>query len=37
MPEIDKKWYVVRAAGGKERKAKEYIENEVNVLTWKIV
>ncbi|NLA15982.1 MAG: transcription termination/antitermination factor NusG [Bacteroidales bacterium] len=27
-----KKWYVVRAAGGKEKKAKEYIENEVKRL-----
>ena len=25
MSEIAKKWYVVRAAGGKEKKAKEYI------------
>jgi len=29
MSEISKKWYVVRAAGGKEKKAKEYIENEI--------
>ena len=29
MGEIAKKWYVVRAAGGKEKKAKEYIENEI--------
>lgn len=29
MSEITKKWYVVRAAGGKERKAKEYIEKEI--------
>lgn len=29
MAELTKKWYVVRAAGGKESKAKEYIENEV--------
>jgi len=28
MDEPVKKWYVLRAAGGKERKAKEYIENE---------
>jgi transcriptional antiterminator NusG len=28
----DKKWYVVRAAGGKEKKAKEYIENEIKRL-----
>lgn len=32
MSEITKKWYVVRAAGGKENKAKEYIENEVKRL-----
>ena len=33
MSEIaNKKWYVVRAAGGKEKKAKEYIENEIKRL-----
>lgn len=32
MSEITKKWYVLRAAGGKERKAKEYIENEIKQL-----
>ncbi|MBE6226107.1 MAG: transcription termination/antitermination factor NusG [Bacteroidales bacterium] len=32
MSEIAKKWYVVRAAGGKEKKAKEYIENEIKRL-----
>ena len=32
MSEIAKKWYVVRAAGGKEKKAKEYIEAEVKNL-----
>ena len=32
MGEIAKKWYVVRAAGGKEKKAKEYIENEIKRL-----
>lgn len=26
-----KKWYVIRAIGGKEKKVKEYIENEINV------
>jgi len=26
---FEKKWYVVRAVGGKEKKVKEYIENEV--------
>ena len=32
MSEIAKKLYVVRAAGGKEKKAKEYIENEIKRL-----
>lgn len=32
MSENTKKWYVIRAAGGKEKKAKEYIENEVKRL-----
>jgi transcription termination/antitermination protein NusG len=32
MSDTSKKWYVVRAAGGKEKKAKEYIENEVKRL-----
>ena len=32
MSELAKKWYVVRAAGGKEKKAKEYIENEIKRL-----
>ena len=32
MSEITKKWYVLRAAGGKEKKAKEYLENEVRRL-----
>ena len=33
MSEIaNKKWYVVRTAGGKEKKAKEYIENEIKRL-----
>ena len=32
MSEEPKKWYVVRAAGGKEKKAKEYIENEIKRL-----
>jgi len=30
MAEVTKKWYVVRTAGGKEKKAKEYIEKEVS-------
>ncbi len=29
---LQKKWYVLRAVGGKERKVKEYIENEINRL-----
>jgi transcriptional antiterminator NusG len=29
MSENDKKWYVLRAIGGKEKKVKEYIENEI--------
>ena len=32
MSERAKKWYVVRTAGGKEKKAKEYIEKEVAAL-----
>ena len=29
MSENDKKWYVLRAVGGKEKKVKEYIETEI--------
>ncbi len=29
MSENTKKWYVVRTAGGKEKKAKEYLEKEI--------
>jgi transcriptional antiterminator NusG len=32
MEELTKKWYVLRAIGGKEKKAKEYIENEITRL-----
>jgi len=32
MSENVKKWYVIRAIGGKEKKVKEYIENEINRL-----
>lgn len=32
MEELTKKWYVLRAIGGKEKKAKEYIENEISRL-----
>ncbi|MDG5799846.1 transcription termination/antitermination protein NusG [Marinilabiliaceae bacterium ANBcel2] len=30
MSEIEKKWYVLRAIGGKEKKVKEYIESEIS-------
>ena len=29
MAENDKRWYVLRAIGGKEKQVKEYIENEI--------
>jgi transcriptional antiterminator NusG len=29
MNESEKKWYVLRAVGGKEKKVKEYIDNEI--------
>src|SRR6056297_996572 len=32
MSEIEKKWYVLRAIGGKEKKVKEYIESEIDRL-----
>ncbi|MBI5217804.1 MAG: transcription termination/antitermination factor NusG [Bacteroidia bacterium] len=32
MSEADKKWYVVRAISGKEKKVKEYIESEISRL-----
>ncbi len=32
MSDIEKKWYVIRAIGGKERKVKEYIESEISGL-----
>lgn len=31
MSEVSKKWYVVRTAGGKEKKAKEYIDKEIEI------
>ncbi|MCL2683057.1 MAG: transcription termination/antitermination protein NusG [Bacteroidales bacterium] len=31
MSEQVKKWYVVRAIGGKEKKAKEYLEKEIQI------
>lgn len=32
MSDIEKKWYVVRAISGKEKKVKEYIESEIAAL-----
>ena len=32
MGEIDKKWYVLRAIGGKEKRVKEFIESEISRL-----
>ena len=32
MSDIEMKWYVLRAIGGKEKKAKEYIESEISRL-----
>lgn len=32
MSDVEKKWYVLRAIGGKERKVKEYIESEIKKL-----
>ena len=32
MADNDKKWYVLRAIGGKEKKVKEYIESEIAAL-----
>ncbi|WP_026475042.1 transcription termination/antitermination protein NusG [Alkaliflexus imshenetskii] len=29
MSELERKWYVLRAIGGKEKKVKEYIESEI--------
>ena len=29
MAEMKKRWYVLRTIGGKEKKVKEYIENEI--------
>ncbi len=31
MGELEKKWYVLRAISGKEKKIKEYIENEIKL------
>ena len=35
MEETKRKWYVLRAIGGKEKKVKEYIENEIARLNLK--
>jgi transcriptional antiterminator NusG len=32
MAEVEKKWYVLRAIGGKEKKVKEYLESEIAAL-----
>lgn len=32
MEGIERKWYVLRAIGGKEKKVKEYVESEINRL-----
>ena len=32
MEENVKKWYVLRAIGGKEKNVKEYVDNEINRL-----
>ena len=33
--ESAKKWYVLRTAGGKEKKAMEYIESQINAMKWR--
>jgi transcriptional antiterminator NusG len=35
MSESEKKWYVLRAVGGKEKKVKEYIDSEISRLNLK--
>ena len=35
MSEQVKKWYVIRAISGKEKKVKEYLENEISHLNLK--
>ncbi len=32
MADVEKKWYVLRAIGGKEKRVKEYIESEISRL-----
>ena len=35
MSELAKKWYVLRTAGGKEKRAVEYIESQINAMRWR--
>ena len=35
MSETFKKWYVLRTAGGKEKRAKEYIDSQVSAMGWR--
>jgi len=35
MSESVKKWYVLRTAGGKEKRAKEYIDSQVSAMGWR--
>ena len=35
MGESVKKWYVLRTAGGKEKRAVEYIESQINAMHWR--
>jgi len=35
MNETVKKWYVLRTAGGKEKKAKEYIDSQISAMGWR--
>ncbi len=34
MSEVEKRWYVVRAISGQEKKVQEYINNEINRLNY---
>jgi len=35
MSELERKWYVLRTAGGKEKRAVEYIESQINAMRWR--
>jgi len=35
MSDYEKKWYVLRTAGGKEKRAVEYIESQINAMRWR--